>query len=891
MSSEVNNRKPSANADKKAAYDSRKRANKEAYNKRMHGRLGSKHAKEPPRLEPKGDLKQPIAAPLPRDPVKSFDKQGKSLDGPDIRKALQSHEDSPKPDPMLGAAEAKKLKPPKTYICKEDAEYGLTWNGKNVNDKAMAFTLSQGELLADVIASGPGYATTQEGKGSTELMTSCRSARGFEPLLRRLSTEHAIIREVKQEQQLKNILSLAKTFGEHPDMVSTAMGYIRRAQDVVRETSSQLLLLNGESINLASCAPNLAHYPDTFRNGKPWVVPFARWIDHNRAEPWEVKNIVKSIIHEVDGNREVLREGFTAETIKFERAWVRPRHVTCYFRFSGVNQREFLWYDISSESMEYGVKRILGARDNEDVYVRHEKQLVSAIMSTITFGSWEFQLARKCGMISLCTNQWDQESIGFKVVASFLRIFPPRCNLNFLRKILDSMHSKYDHIRDFLNEGFLNLWSFFGRDMMRSIPHAKSRLRSAYVDGVKIHDRLSNMVKKVAANVKEEPGKPNKRPRLFVSYDAGCMYANHLPELVKLAMNGIHTQYCTINSVRVRFDICILSVNIGEGMSQVFRNVIKVLNSQNHIMSCIFSDDSVLVGNVLEKAFAFNVDISSCDSSNGSPIFHLLGLLLGHFNQEEALGLVGQCCTPIHLANPKTNGERFIISLNRPFEGSGTVLTTCLNNVANALISLAVLHSLDNSLDGLDSLETTIVNGALSVGHKVTTDWAGSGESVVVEKIQFLKYSPLMCDSGEYVPTLNYGCIFRSFGIVVGDLLPEQLGLPAREFNRLTLADRAERFFSRVVAGLVHEPRSRIMDALRRRFNLPCEAVDPKFLMNTTHRGDSVLDEDSICRRYGITSYDVDELVSCIDDLQVGDHIKAHAIGRFYFIDYGLPFI
>lgn len=772
------------------------------------------------------------------------------------------------------------------YVCLEDYKNGLFWNGKYVNDQDVYQYLARGTVVPNVAMSGPGFIVAAR-DGKTEVMTSCCDPdAGFIPLLRRLQTEHPFMRRTMEEMQINSIIAMAGQYGTHRRIEQTAKDYIQRKQHTSRAITTEITLSNGESIFATKISPTVALYPDAHRIGRPEVLPFQRC---DIREEWVARNTVKSIVHVYRGVKNEICGPINNESIRFTEYECNARHCTTYFRFIGVNQAPFVWYELSTDSMELGVKRILAARDNEEEYDHNECAFEMAARARISSEGPKFsQIIEAARSTDPRRQEPPASQLHTKVVEHFFRIFKPRLRTTYVQKVIDKLHGKYDHIRDFLAEGFDRMWSFFGRDLMRTIPHVKKKIRSAYVDGIKLHDRLNNLVKRIEAHVKVEPAKPGKVPRLFVSYDAGCMYANHLPEMVKLSINGAHR--FVIGDVT--FDICIVAVDVNIGMNTAIMNLLTVLQSTNHVYIIIYSDDSVFVGNVGGKAFAFNVDISSCDASQGVTIFSIVGWMLGRFNVSESVGLIKQCRAPIYLSN-KDKSEQFIITLNRPFEGSGTVLTTILNHTATFFIALTFAHLSEGNITALsdpNNVKQLIVTAASTVGHKVTTDWAGVGVCVVPERIQFLKYSPLMSIEGVMVPALNYGAIFRSFGIVEGDLLPEQLGLKTAEFQDLSTQQRADIFFSRVVASLVNEPSSRIIDALRQRFGRTSDPHFTRFLTNETPRSHFTIDENSICRRYDITSADITELVACILDLKVGDVISSRAIAAFYYVDYSLPY-
>jgi hypothetical protein len=380
------------------------------------------------------------------------------------------------------------------------------------------------------------------------------------------------------------------------------------------------------------------------------------------------------------------------------------------------------------------------------------------------------------------------------------------------------------------------------------------------------------------------------------------MYANSLPEYSKICLDGTESFDC--NGVTV--DITIFAKPTSDKLKYYMNSCIKAMQRPNHLNILIYSDDSVWSGNINGVDFAFNVDISSCDAGNKAGTFGLVYALLGQFRSDLALGLVSQCAKPIDMVNPENKEELMRVNMATFFEGSGTVLTTILNHVAMYMVGQAAV-----SLFGLrrllinkwEDVSDLIKECGVCFGHVLTVDACLDGSSFCPEKIQFLKRSPLLTTSGKYVPCLNYGPVFRSFGSVEGDMVAEMVGLEPEEFSGLSYEERWDLFGSRVIAGLVNEPSSLILGALRERYSRTPKNFgswsDVSFgkercqfggfqEAESLGAGEDSIEAWSLARRYSCSVEDLEVLVSQIKASKFGDVFSSYAVSAFFKVDYGV---
>jgi len=439
---------------------------------------------------------------------------------------------------------------------------------------------------------------------------------------------------------------------------------------------------------------------------------------------------------------------------------------------------------------------------------------------------------------------------------------------------------------------------FLSRAENAMIPHVKKKLREAYVKGVLLHSTEDIMVEKLNGCVKKEWAKFGKVPRLFVSYDAGCMYANELPEYVKIAMDGIRVYRDPMpDGVDFVTIVRTCAKMTSTTMDEVFESIRDSLGLDDYLMVNVYSDDTVYSGSVQGVKFAKNVDISSCDASNKFPIFYGLGKIMGQFNKECAVGLLKQCTLPITVRNPSDSTSKITVKLDSAFEGSGTVLTTILNHFASGLGArfTGLLLSRATEVRRSKDIDQYILMGSLLSGHKVTIEDASVNGDLVLEKVQFLKHSMLQTTTGAWTYAINYGTVFRSLGTVEGDLLPEQLGVNSSQFGQLSWNERMDMFCSSVVKGFCNEPQSPIITALHERFHTSCTPTrgggeSPQVLVQEgggRDRSDQTLSIASVMRRYDVTEDELDELIAMIKGIKLGTIYSSRAVSQFSHLDYG----
>lgn len=630
----------------------------------------------------------------------------------------------------------------------------------------------------------------------------------------------------------------------------------------------------------------------------------------------------------------------------FVNRFIKPGHRTVLCRFVGANQRPFVRYSNSTNNISKALKRLLAARGPEEWGLR-EKQSYLGILYAKEHGfsthiTQLLEILRvKPDFLGPPADIWEQYKrclqeefaddsdhlpetlpelqIGSRPdgtlvdlepscpaqfhcmlskIMDFISDMNDRCTPFFVTRLLDVVKTKGSWVYSAIGVGLLEcLPAFESRARDVSIVHAKRRLREEYYNSTPLHLDDDVLIQKIQLRVKMESGKYAKVPRLFADYSKGCIYASYLPAMAKKLIDGEYTfEHYGV--------LCLLNVYSepkADGIGSIFQKIIRAANSRDELYCAVYSDDIILGGSIRGRKFAANIDISSCDSSNWWPIFLIAGGLLGNISERRAQGLVEQCCKPMFALNPGNHREKIEVIFSSAFEGSGTVLTTLLNFIASGSGSIAMMYQLiENEIqqtfgsDDVLSLNYAAKQGFAAVGHTVTVEPAMSHGAIERAKLQFLKRSYGLTTKGSYVEFLNYGAIFRNFGVFDGDLEPSSLNMGRDEFNSLNWAQRFEKYARGVVAGLVHEPSSRIMNALRRRFQ-PTEADEKIFVTNALEQIESddrsthELDSLAFLERYSVSEDEVDELVQQIENqCFAGSLLVSSAVAKFYAVDYGV---
>jgi len=603
---------------------------------------------------------------------------------------------------------------------------------------------------------------------------------------------------------------------------------------------------------------------------------------------------------------------------------------TRMFRLVGTGTEPFLLYDVNGANAGKALKRCLAKRDHEALFTQCQYRFGHAL----ALGSSPDILTAmrvRCGADYVRVGHGnDYHNVPISDDNNMLHELEIICP-SIPRNILERQYSHSPqqmigytqdltdcHKRDLLRHTIDKLlttknWLFYVgydaylthlepilfRQNLADMPHVKKQLRIAYINGAQIHDTDELLVSELSGQVKKELAKFGKVPRLFVSYGAGSMYAGHLPEYSKLAIDGHH--FHQIGELFV--DIYIIGKPRSDMFDAAFQTIRDAVTSTNYLFVVLYSDDSVYAGNINGVPFMLNVDISSCDAGQRWPIFLAVHNGMAQTCPMLSRGLIKQCTLPLKVKNPSNPSESLTIKFDGPYEGSGTVLTTLLNHYGSYLIARNAASSLSLCLPNITEIDTItdcIRLGAACAGHKITIeDCEGC-----FEKVQLLKHSMMLTEDGRWTYGINYGTIMRGLGSVEGDMTHDQLGMNYSQFKTTNWSERLDRFTGVVIQGLKHEPSSVIMDALRERF---CNVIDESAATRGQRellrkhglydqdgepvRSSLYVTDESLCARYGCTVDDLHNLANTIKGIKLGMDYIDPAVATFFQVDYGAPVI
>lgn len=576
-------------------------------------------------------------------------------------------------------------------------------------------------------------------------------------------------------------------------------------------------------------------------------------------------------------------------------------------------------YSPSSANMYGAISRIIKARDDEEVYQTNQSSMCTALVNhywqnhlwnilnvgfvatTDYYGTVEAYITKDYPYLdSDLTADLNQDALRAVAKDAKHRYSDILTVMDYFHKLMKPTIQEYvvDMAHNTLNSCKVAAYTMFmhcqlpllWRTQYAEEPHPKKLERLKMVAGT-VLDGTGCLVSSVSVNVKDEIAKNGgKMPRAFVSYGAGVLCAPGLAVVFKERINGWH--YFSIGDIEL-----LIIVYAKPKSSELVKLFDALVNARQHkgnfLCVAIYSDDSCYSGVVNNIPFGYNVDISSCDSSNGPPIFFLVASLMSNIDAHFAALLVEQCCKPMRVQHPTDKNLAFDLILPTAFEGSGTVLTTCLNHVASILIAVATARKLSDSQPLLVSdIEKAVINGARMVGHKVTVASIEVDGVLEPSRFQFLKISPMLCKhtvTGEekMLPVRNIGSIIKGFGQLSEDMQAMQLSLDNATFHRMTYQERFNCFLGAVVKGYKNEPSSPILTALRTRFASSIGVLKPTHVIVESDVDYSLwnVEANSLAARY--TNMDYTALVQDLHDLQLGDNLQSNpCLQQVMHVDY-----
>jgi len=287
-----------------------------------------------------------------------------------------------------------------------------------------------------------------------------------------------------------------------------------------------------------------------------------------------------------------------------------------------------------------------------------------------------------------------------------------------------------------------------------------------------------------------------------------------------------------------------------------------------------FSDDGILCIVCVDGVYRCNIDISSCDISNGKEIFDLLQYccrLCPEFDHIMRMA-IRQCSRHFVVRNPYDFNDRYVFKPSRPVEFSGSVLTTSLNNIAMSLIFLRMLWNFPRGGLTVAQCAQFVQDSANQVGYIVTIQ-----PVLNLEDYQFLKYSPTEVN-GRVVPFLNLGPILRGIGQC-------DIDYPGRG----DIAYRGYVRSSSVVLGFEPTGRHEVMQALRDRFHGSVKPLKESYIVARTKEldDDPYIPLEGLARRYKVAVEAFQEFIHLLRFAPVGIGVTSSLLTQIYQVDYG----
>lgn len=403
--------------------------------------------------------------------------------------------------------------------------------------------------------------------------------------------------------------------------------------------------------------------------------------------------------------------------------------------------------------------------------------------------------------------------------------------------VVEQMKNHYQEIKDHVSD-----------------PHAKRRLREDCMRDLEANGEFAQrlFVKSVLYKLKrEEIAKPGKLGRMIGDLGvAASLQGYRITEFMKRAQAELPIEY---DGGIIEF----VKAPEPEKLEQVFANLIAPPGKFYYVY---FSDDACYSVRTSEGVKVYNMDISSCDTSQGRSVFETLVAMTPAPLEDDMRKLVEQCELPIRVQSSTDPRLVCLLRPDRPRLYSGSTITTIINNVAN--IAIAVSIRVNPNL--------SIKEAARKAGYIVTLD-----ECTRPEEIQFLKSSPVRDTQGRYKPVLNLGVLLRLSGSCKGDL-------PGRG----DLTKRAQRFQASLLNGYMTYASWPMLDALRKRFPLIGEAHKHDELQYKLNAGGDFSDED-ILRRYDLDDIEKED-VRKFFNADLWETIGNSGLSKILMKDYGL---
>lgn len=368
-------------------------------------------------------------------------------------------------------------------------------------------------------------------------------------------------------------------------------------------------------------------------------------------------------------------------------------------------------------------------------------------------------------------------------------------------------------------------------------------------------------VEYVRGNYKYEAGKDKKYCRITV--DMSCPRSLFCGWLVDAIKHGMESTPYYVQGVECQFVRSPDPETVGSSFKKMY--------SESHCL--YFSDDVAFALRCSDGMLWAELDISSCDSSNGPDVFGLLMEITPSRFRTLMRALMSQCSLPIRIGF----GKRRVVAKPRTyFEYSGSLLTTLLNNLAVLMLLTTILSVYDKTTTRSENKR--LITAALSkASHTTTLVFCDNFYAMT-----FLKMNPCRDVHGQIRAVLALGVILRACGRTNGDYAGSG-----------DLYKRIEDHMRCWVMGLRHSGNTSLLRILEAKY-APMSGTKPLWSSNaskrfTPHSNSRVeMNDLDVCECYGMEQQEYQELCDLLSAADVGDGLACSASAKVLYKDYGL---
>lgn len=373
--------------------------------------------------------------------------------------------------------------------------------------------------------------------------------------------------------------------------------------------------------------------------------------------------------------------------------------------------------------------------------------------------------------------------------------------------------------------------------------------------------------RRAMANQKFENGKWGKYTRLFISLGVKAIALTGFA--ASAAKHALAASDIVKGNLTLRF-VASPRLEALRGLSGWLRGV-----DEGHLRVAVFSDDSLGSTRLNGLLKYLELDLKSCDSSIGDPIFEWIeSIQIGDPVFDQAIKeAASQMHWPVVIPCPSGSTKITIYPSTRMMY-SGSSLTTFGDTVANMLGWYSLALQIDRMYT--EQIELVCHEAFALVGFQITC--------VVHDDLikgSFLKHFEVRNTEGNYEWILCLGTILRSFGVC----------LRGFRYNKMSYKESALQYLAGVAAGYVHVGNHLLTDAIRRAFGRDGTQASYSSWMTQNMEGTQLgnVEISEIATRYGLDGMDIAQMEHDLGQLEFGIVINARWVDKIMAVDYDLP--